>query len=864
MKLTQWIKTGKRIFCCLLVLVLTAGQSAPLVYAQEIGKSSARTGEKNDAYVGRFHFWVYDDGYAEIAENQGGYPHDPVTVIPSEITYQSVTYPVVSIADNAFSDCTNITSLEIPDSVTSIGNNAFKNSEIQEIKLSANLLTIGDGAFEKCDFQTIEIPESVISIGEGAFRECRNLKYIKIPEKIQTIKYGTFAQSGLERIEIPDSVTNIENSAFGECKSLLEIKLPENLQIIGNNVFIDCKSLKKIEIPDSVTKIGQLAFGGSGLQEVKLSNKLQTIETGTFSGCGDLRTVEMPDSITTIERSAFRQCLHLEEIKLSDNLQTIGEEAFAFGFLKNVEIPNSVHTSAAGFKWAELLETAKIPDSMLINNTFLYCMSLETLQIKVRMQDGKVIPVENVSGIDGFEYNTIGATTPVQLNRKLEFWTEDGQQRLAGEALETAQKAYLAVEDGDTNDNLWYGWEVVPPAYEVTITVNKDGKTWMNHDRILKLTKDNGNSFVGNLSSVEDGMYEIVDFTENADGINTGVAVEVNGSNVTSAALEYFTVTFYDGVDNPYGINTAQKPQIVLSGTNATVPVEPQKPGYRFNGWKIDENGQTPFDFSVKITNTTGIYAGWTKNPVKRQYTITASAGEGGVISPSGSVVVEEGKNQEFLIVPEEGYEILSVEADSIKQEAAGSYVFTNVTANHSIHAEFIKKNTGEIQPPTEPENPTKPEMPTESEQPTSPEPPTEAEQPTQPEKPTTPDAPDEPDVPDTPTDFSDTSSSSTGGSTKDSEPVTSGLSHINMYATIAMIAGISYLLLYFVEKKQGMSEEKKNKLVASLIAWAKSGAGSQRALKRAAAFIFIVFILVYYHAIGKKLFLEWENLYEN
>lgn len=93
---------------------------------------------------------------------------------------------------------------------------------------------------------------------------------------------------------------------------------------------------------------------------------------------------------------------------------------------------------------------------------------------------------------------------------------------------------------------------------------------------------------------------------------------------------------------------------------------------------------------------------------------------------------------------------------------------------------------------------------------------------------------------------------------------MTSGLSHINMYATIAMIAGISYLLLYFVEKKQGMSEEKKNKLIASLIAWAKSGAGSQRGLKRAAAVVLIVLILFYYHTIGKKLSSEWENLYEN
>ncbi len=575
-------------------------------------------------------------------------------MVPSEVIYQGNAYPVVSIADNAFSECYFITYLEIPDSVTHIGNNAFKSCCFQEIKLSQNLLTIGDGAFEECDFQTVEIPESVISIGERAFYRCENLKTIKIPENVQTIKESTFAESSLENIEIPDSVTSIEKSAFYDCDNLTEIKLPQNLQLIGNGTFANCATLYSIEIPDSVTQIGANAFGSSGLKNVKLPKNLQTIEELTFSCCL-IEKIEIPDSVTTIEEKAFWASSNLKEIKLSDNLQTIGEGAFSINFLKNVEIPNSVHSCVAGFKQAELLETAKIPDSMVINNTFLYCMSLETLQIKVRMQDGKVIPVENVSGIDGFEYNSIGTITPVQLNRKLEFWTEDGQQRLTGEALETAQKAYLAVEDGDTGDNLWYGWEVVPPAYEVTLTVNKDGKTWMNHDRILKLTKDNGNSFVGNLSSVEDGTYQIVDFTENADGINTGVTVEVNGSNVTSSPVNYYTVTFYDGADNPYGTDTVQKPQIALSGTNAAVPAEPQKSGYRFDGWKNDENGQTPFDFSAKITNTTDIYAGWMKNPAKRQHTITAFAGEGGSISPSGSVIVEDGLNQEFSIVPDEG-----------------------------------------------------------------------------------------------------------------------------------------------------------------------------------------------------------------
>ncbi len=586
---------------------------------------------------------------------------DSVTSIEESAFYGCSNLEEVKLPTNlqmmersAFGQCSSLKVIEIPDSVTSIEDFTFQGcSNLETVKLPTNLETIKDNAFTQCNsLRMIEIPDSVTSINDSAFGWCSNLEEIKLSASLQTIGRNVFRQcENLRVIEIPNSVTSVGEGAFFECRSLEKAQLSENLQTIEKQAFFGCQNLAMIEIPDSVTSIEESAFlGCSNLEEIKLSENLQTIEHDAFVNCQSLRMIKIPDSVTSVGSDAFSGCMSLEEIKFSANLSGIGERVFlGCQNLDIIEIPNHIVTAPYAFMYAASLETAKISDQLVIDNTFRECRQLETLQIKVTMKDGNsIIPIENASGMSGFSY------TGPPLNRKLEFWTEDGSAKLTGDALKAAQKAYMAVEDGDTSDNLWYGWEVVP-AYEVTLAVNKDGKPWTDHGRILKLTKDNGSSFVDNLSSVLDGTYQIVDFTENADGINTGVTVEVNGSNVTSSPVNYYTVTFYDGADNPYGTDTVQKPQIALSGTNAAVPAEPQKSGYRFDGWKNDENGQTPFDFSAKITNTTDIYAGWMKNPAKRQHTITAFAGEGGSISPSGSVIVEDGLNQEFSIVPDEG-----------------------------------------------------------------------------------------------------------------------------------------------------------------------------------------------------------------
>ena len=192
------------------------------------------------------------------------------------------------ICDNAFFNCTSLTSINIPDSVTSIG----------------------DSAFSWCKSLTsINIPDSVTSIGNRAFDGCPSLTSVNIPNSVTSIGNSAFAGcESLTSINIPDTVTSIRDRAFSGCKSLTSINIPDNVTSIGDEVFWGCKSLTCINIPDSVTSIGD----------------------GAFAGCKSLTSINIPESVTSIGESAFQWCDLLTSIKIPDSVTSIGNLAFFY------------------------------------------------------------------------------------------------------------------------------------------------------------------------------------------------------------------------------------------------------------------------------------------------------------------------------------------------------------------------------------------------------------------------------------------------------------------------------------------------------------------------------------------------------
>ena len=252
-------------------------------------------------------------------------------IIPSELELFEGTYRVTYIYENAFKN-SNITSVFIPNSVTTIGEYAFSGCK-------------GLGAVEIEDGETALNFDSYVFDGSAI-----STLYLGRPFKYKNIYLlsggGLFADQPLSDLIISNKVTSIENWTFIRCANLKSVEIPNSVTNIGEYAFSECTSLSSVEIPNSVTIIGQHAFSEcSSLSSVKIPTSVTTINQYTFSECTSLSSVEIPNSVTTIGQYAFSKCSNLSSVEIPNSVTTIGEYTFSkCSSLSSVEIPNSVTT----------------------------------------------------------------------------------------------------------------------------------------------------------------------------------------------------------------------------------------------------------------------------------------------------------------------------------------------------------------------------------------------------------------------------------------------------------------------------------------------------------------------------------------
>ena len=203
--------------------------------------------------------------------------------------------------------------------------------DIKRIIIGDGVTTIGQDAFRDCSSLTsVTIPNSVTTIRWSAFSGCSTLTSVTIPNSVTKIGDSAFAYcSALTSVTIPNSVTEIGSSAFFNCSALTSVTIPNSVTEIGDHAFAYCSALTSVTIPNSVTTIGQAAFRDcSALTSVTIPNSVTEIGGSAFRDCSALTSVTIPNSVTIIDHHTFRECTNLQKVNIGNSVKTIGILAF--------------------------------------------------------------------------------------------------------------------------------------------------------------------------------------------------------------------------------------------------------------------------------------------------------------------------------------------------------------------------------------------------------------------------------------------------------------------------------------------------------------------------------------------------------
>lgn len=304
--------------------------------------------------------------------NQYEYEYTGSVIIPESVTYDNTTYTVTSIGDKAFNTSPGVTSVTIPNTITSIGSSALSGTSISEITIHNNITSIGNSAFAGCTGLTeITIPDNVTSLGSSICSGCSNLKKATIPNHFTSLHCAFSKCSSLTSLTLPEVLTEICDFEFNDCTSLASITIPNGVTSIGQSAFKNCTSLTSITIPENVTSIGEKAFYNcSQLSTIDLKSEVITwmgvdaiAGTAYYNNLPDMPgglvyvgkvlynykgtvpedyKVEIKEGTVLVAEAAFFNKAAITSVTMPESLKAINKQAFNYNSITTLTIPDSV------------------------------------------------------------------------------------------------------------------------------------------------------------------------------------------------------------------------------------------------------------------------------------------------------------------------------------------------------------------------------------------------------------------------------------------------------------------------------------------------------------------------------------------
>ena len=310
--------------------------------------------------------------------------------IPPSVAYSGITYSVTSIGYSAFSGCSGLTSVTIPNSVTKIGDSAFPGcTGLTSVTIGDSVTSIGDYAFENCTGLTsVTIGDSVTSIGGHAFNNCTGLTSVTIGDSVTSIGDHAFENcKSLTAISIPNSVTSIGSSAFWSCSGLNTVSIGNSVSSIvtyNSPSFGGCNNIETLNVDSDIcAKIGVFGSSKNTLRKLVIGNSVSSITSSAFKECSELTTVTIGNSVNAIGQNAFSSCANLSSVTIGESVASIGDFAFSDCIgLTSVTIPNSVTSiGSRAFSSCTGLTSISIPTAVtaIKSNAFYGCTRLTSV-----------------------------------------------------------------------------------------------------------------------------------------------------------------------------------------------------------------------------------------------------------------------------------------------------------------------------------------------------------------------------------------------------------------------------------------------------------------------------------------------------